>query len=75
MRIGWRRTCSPATARVPAVAGRLELGRQHEQKTRLLGQRRRETFFATLELELILKCDWHTHDEARRVNLPVYRNV
>lgn len=25
-----------------------------------------ESFFATLELELIVKSDWHTRDEARR---------
>lgn len=25
-----------------------------------------ESFFATLEVELILKSDWHTRDEARR---------
>ena len=25
-----------------------------------------ESFFATLELELIVKSDWHTRDDARR---------
>lgn len=58
--------CEVQLVRLPRVAGGEEGGGQHEPKGQLQDNPVAESFFATVEIELIQDEDWHTRNEARR---------